>query len=1089
MFRPVQKIAPLLFFSGACALIYQTVWLRELRLVFGASTSASAAVLAMFMGGLGAGGLVLGKRIDQKKNPLTWYANLELGVAALTAVTPFLTDGARYLYSALGGTALLGTVGGTLVRLLLSAIVLVPVTFLMGGTLPAAARAAESEDDPGRRDLATLYGVNTLGAVVGALTSTFILLEVFGGRLLLWMICLLNALLAVIARGIARGLEADAEEARAKEASTQSAKEEETEEKKPTQAPAVLDVPLVAPPRFVLASAAVVGFAFLLMELVFYRMLGPILGGSSYTFGLILVFALLGVGLGGAVYPWIMRNRSPSLRAFALTCLLEAFFLLLPFALGDRIALLALTLRPLKALGFYGLASGWAVITAIVVLPAAFVSGVQFPLLMALLGQGQKKVGEHVGLAYAWNTVGSIVGSLAGGFGLIPWLGAPGVWRLSALLLVFMGTAAAILFYLSDKKGTRLVWPAIVVAACVLLAIQVGPTAGWRHTPIGAGRSDARLQNATPNTLRDWFNHERRVIHWEADGIESSVAVNKDSGYKFVVNGKVDGHSRVDAGTQVMSGLIAALLHPKPTRALVVGLGTGSTAGWLGAVPEMERVDAVELEPAILRVARDCAPINQNVLDNPKVKISTGDAREVLLTTKNTYDIVVSEPSNPYRAGIASLFTQEVYQAVAKRLAPGGIFLQWMQAYEVDGQTVRIVYATLASVFPNVQTWLSQGGDLVLVASVEPTPVDVETIRRRLSEEPYKTAVTKVWRVFDVEGVLSHFLAAESLAKVVYEQEKGNVNTDDRNMLEFSFARTVGKRHTFDEREILEAAVNRKEDRPRTIGKVDSARIDDLRMAMFFDAGREPPLFRHYTNKQLMWMEGWNQLMGGNFALFKRLWEAENIPPRSVYDLSILAAGYAETADEKALAAIDALRVYQPVEADVCLARYLLKKGEIEKSAEAAMRAITVYQSDPWPTMKMVDGFLETTVIEIAMRNKVQGARLFEALAEPFVMHLLDEERLRARVRLSQRIDFAKHCREAYSAFEPHIPFKFGFLRQRAECYGIVGDPKKAQADRDFQTFLDDEPITFRAGLDENLDYVDDPAAKRLSPGAGQTQE
>jgi spermidine synthase len=181
------------------------------------------------------------------------------------------------------------------------------------------------------------------------------------------------------------------------------------------------------------------------------------------------------------------------------------------------------------------------------------------------------------------------------------------------------------------------------------------------------------------------------------------------------VNGKVDGHSRYDAGTQVMSGLLGALLHRAPRRALVVGLGTGSTAGWLADVPGVERVDVVELEPAVAEVARRCAPVNRNALANPRLRLFFGDAREHLLTTRERYDLVVSEPSNPYRAGIASLFSRDFYHAVASRLEEGGLFLQWVQAYEVHRGQSASVYATLAAELPASRRQ-TLPGDLMLSA-------------------------------------------------------------------------------------------------------------------------------------------------------------------------------------------------------------------------------------------------------------------------------------------------------------------------------------------------------------------------------------
>lgn len=1094
MARPIQRIAPLLFCSGACALLYQIVWLRELRLIFGASTSASAAVLAMFMGGLGAGGLVLGKRADARKDPLMLYANLELGVAALAALTPFLVDGSRLLYSALGGTVTMGMGLGTVVRLLLSAVVLVPVTFLMGGTLPAAAKAAETDDDLGRKHLALLYGVNTLGAVMGALFTTFMLLEVFGGRLLLWMCCLLNALLAVIARGIARGLApeppavamkrrqkavAEEDEAAGEEAPDSADEAAASAEAEPAaaakealaseaQAPASGAQPAV-PALFVLAAAAVVGLTFLLMELVFYRMLGPILGGSSYTFGLILVFALLGVGLGGAAYARYAGNRAATLRAFALTCLLEALCFLIPFALGDRVALLALSLRSLKALGFYPLVAGWAVVTAVVVLPAAFISGVQFPLLMALLGRGRKDVGRHVGLAYAWNTVGSIVGSLAGGFGLIPWLSAPGVWRLSALLLLALGIVAALLSLRAEKKQPeRLVLHAAAVAACVLLVRAGGPTAAFRHSPIGTGRADYVIRGATTNSLQEWINLKRRSLVWEQDGVESSVALSKEGGgYGFVVNGRVDGHTRVDAGTQVMGGLIGAFLHPEPKRALVVGLGTGSTAGWLGAVPTMQSVDVAELEPAILRVARDCAPVNENVLDNPKVHVHIGDAREVLLTTKDKYDIIFSEPSNPYRAGIASLFTKEFYEASASRLEKGGIFLQWLQGYDVDGQTVWTVYATIASVFPHVETWLSNAGDFILVASAEPIGYDAAALRQRLTQEPFRSAAANTWRVSDLEGFLGHYVASDGLSRAILEHERGQVSTDDRNLLEFSFARTIGRDTSFDARQVFEVAINRGEDRPAVQGKVDWEWVDEQRMAMFVIDRQKPLALERYNLLQLRWLDAWTRQGDGDFSRWREVFESEKKKPRTVTELEVVAEGYADLGNEAALPAVEALRGPEPVEASAILARYHLRKGDLKDAGDAALAAIEGYREDPWPELPVMSRFM-SVVIEIGSQDKAQGARLFEALKQPFAVRLLEENRLFARIRLARRVDFEKLCVEAYADFEPYVPFDRGFLQRRLECYALNDDPRKAAAERDLAQFIDDAATSFRTGLEEH---------------------
>src|SRR5438552_1645574 len=438
-------VALLLVGSGFCALVYEVAWLRMLRLVFGVSTAASAAVLAIFLGGLGLGGLLLGRRADRAPSPLRLYADLETGVAVAAAATPLLVAVVARLYFLLGGTAVLGLAGATVLRLALAVAVLGLPAVLMGGTLPAAVRAVERGADAGRRGAGLLYGANTLGAVGGSLYATYLALELLGSNLTVWSASLLNLVLALAARLLA---------ARAGPPAV-------TPRESTAPAPAA-----AAPVALVLVAAAAVGFAFLLMALAWYRMPTPPPARSPYPLGPTLPVA------------------PACLAALRAACLLQAL-------------------------------RGGA----------------------ALRG------------------------------GLVP-LG--------------LGLAS------------------------VLLCLADGPTAFWRHSAIGAGRLEASF--TAPNDLRRLLDERRRRIVWEADGIESAVALDAWNAYGFLINGKNDGNTIGDAPTQVMLGLIGALQHPRPRTALVIGLGTGSTAGWLAQVPSIERVDVVELEPAVVHVAEVCSP-------------------------------------------------------------------------------------------------------------------------------------------------------------------------------------------------------------------------------------------------------------------------------------------------------------------------------------------------------------------------------------------------------------------------------------------------------------------------------------------------
>ncbi|ATB33046.1 hypothetical protein MEBOL_006535 [Melittangium boletus DSM 14713] len=1035
----------MLFGSGFCALVYQTAWQRELRLIFGASTAASAAVLAIFMGGMGLGGALLGARVDRNKRPLAFYADLELLIALSAALTPLLVWLVRSVYVSMGGTVVLGMGLGSVVRLVLSALVLAVPTLLMGGTLPAAARAAETPDDVRRRALAVLYGLNTLGAVAGATASTFLLFEVFGTRTTLWLASLLNIVVALVARSVARGLPEQGEAA-------------------PASAPSAVDTgaSLLPPRRFVLAAAALVGFAFFLMEMVWYRMLGPLLGGSTFTFGLILVVALAGIGLGGAAYAAWGQDRPATPRGFALTCLVEALLLAVPLALGDRLAVLAAMVQPLSAFGFGGLVLGWAVVAALVVFPAAFVSGVQFPLLLALLGRGGDEVGRQVGQAYAWNTVGSIVGSLAGGFGLLPLLSAPGVWRLVGGVLVALGLVAVGLSLRQERTSAVRLLPSLLVAVfTVLLLTTEGPTAAWRHSGIGAGR--AQLEATTTNALHEWRMKQRLWMLWEVDGVESSVGLQGSDGLSFIVNGKSDGNSIGDSGTQVMGGLIGALAHPHPRSSMVIGLGTGSTAGWLGAVPEMERVDVLEIEPAIVEVARQCADVNEHVLDNPKVHIFFDDAREVLLASKQSYDIIFSEPSNPYRAGISSLFSREFYQAVRRRLAPGGIFLQWVQGYEVDARTVTSVYATLSTEFGAVETWQTMGGDLILLATEEPFRHDLERMRARLSQEPYRRALPSVWSTDELEGVLSRFIAGPALTRELTEGQEELINTDDLSYVEFAFARSVGRSRTgFSTSLLRNAGIRVGADRPEMArGSADWQRVEEVRAF----SGVEWPLAKRgdlnpdALKKTRAFAEAYGR---GQYPEALRLWREGGGQPRGPLELRIVADLLSMHGDDAALPLLSRLDGTRPIDAELLRAQLNWTQGRLPEATQALERAFTQLRQTPWSNTLLLERTLRM-IDAISGKDAALGRRLWAVMTEPFSNHRGESRRRQIRVALAHSLGFSEFCVDALASYEPYPPWNKHFLEMRARCYVENHSALEDQALTELADFLATEPPSLLA--------------------------
>lgn len=1057
-------VAGLLFCSGLCALLYQTVWLREFRLIFGASTAASAAVLGIFMGGLGLGSAILGARAERSPKPLLFYGNLEFLIAVFAALTPIMVQVVRWVYSSTGGTMVLGQAVGTVVHLLMAALVLIGPTFLMGGTLPAAVRSIASDDDPGRRRLALLYGANTLGAVTGAALSTFWLIEVLGNRAALSLGAGLNAIVALVAREIARRSESLPGESLSHES-----------------ADLIVEQRSSANATMVILSSGFVGFAFMLMELVWYRMLGPILGGSTFTFGLILVIALFGIGVGGFAFTLRRPASVATLNGFAFTCAIEALFLIIPYALGDRLAYLALMLRPLGSLGFSAQVLSWFLVAGIVIMPASIVAGYQFPMLISLLGRGRAGVAKHTGQAYAANTTGAIIGSLAGGFGLMPLLTAPGVWKLVTAILAILALVAV--FLCGRSVGVRRFAPIGAAALAMVLLFTEGPTSVWRHSGIGAGR--VRVSDPNFNSLKLWAHASQRSLIWEAEGLESSVAIQAQSAFSFVVNGKVDGNSRLDAGTQSMSGLLGALLHPAPQKAMVIGLGTGSTAGWLGKLPQMQRVDVVEIEPAILEIARRCAPVNNDVMNNPKVRTFLGDAREVLITTPERYDIIFSEPSNPYRAGIASLFTSDFYEAAHHRLAPGGIFLQWLQTYEINVDTVRTVLATLGKTFPYIQVWRTQANDFILMGTNEPITITIDALREKIAAPGFKEGLFNAWRVNSVEGVLAHFVANEELAQRVIASGP-ELATDDRNPLEYGFARALGRNSETDVAfEIVSYCRRHKIDRPQRVsGSVDWDVVSSLEPSRdavenvitseiegeSADRRARRILFFHYLARE--------------YPRIMDVIRKSKLDPISPIELEVMAEAAVFTNDPSAVDFIEKLEAIYPPEAQALRACHAAIRKEWQAAADGYDSVFRVWQKDPWVRPAMLRTFLGNALEVARASGKPEIARrLFDTLRTPFAVESQREVRLSARLELAKITETNPanpQTREALEAFAAYPEWTGPFLEQRLAIYRQLNDPNEVHAAFDLVAFRNHEAIALEKLL---------PAATAPTPSATVANE
>ncbi|MBI3661969.1 MAG: fused MFS/spermidine synthase [Acidobacteria bacterium] len=765
--RPILAGILLCFFlSGAAGLIYQVAWGKALGLVFGNTVYAISTILAVFMGGLALGSAFLGRWSERFPDRVALYGWIELIIAASGALSLLGLAGVRHLY--LAAYPLVSGFMPTLValRFVGAAVVLLLPTFLMGGTLPILVSGlTRSSAELGGR-VSRLYWVNTLGAVGGTFAAGFLFLPALGLRLTVALAVALNLLAGAIALLLARAVPPAAPSDDTAEATAV-----------PTSS-AAADSP--APiPVFLLASFALVGGTAIAYEVCWTRLLATTLGSSTYAFTLMLGTFLAGIVLGSALFEfWFSRRKEVSLATFAVTQTLTALAALLFLVCFQQFAeLVPLILRKTQA-SFGGIILAQFATSALALLPAALVFGFNFPVVTVLIAGRPESSGHYaaaVGRAYAANTLGAILGATLAGFWLVPVVGA---FRLVALLATLNFLLAA---YLHARRAPAAIVKSVVNVVMVAAVIFVAFSGAFY---------DRALATFGAMLYYDRYSEKLTIPEiaattdalFLADGLNATISVARTEDYIALrTNGKVDASNK-DRITQLLVGHLGAIFHPAPRRVLVVGFGSGMTISALAGHPEIESITCVEIEPAVIRAADYLHPLNRNVLRDPRVHIVLDDARNFLLTTREQYDIIVSEPSNPWIAGVAALYTDEFYHEARSRLRPGGLFVQWVQAYSLYPEDFRMVLATFLPHFPQVTLWRGESPDYILVGQRDPGPFTLDRLREKWSH-PALRADFDVMGLRRPEGIVGfHRLDDADLRKLA----AGSIrNTDDRNRLEY----------------------------------------------------------------------------------------------------------------------------------------------------------------------------------------------------------------------------------------------------------------------------------------------------------------
>ena len=757
------------FLSGATGLVYQVVWLRMLGLVFGHTVYATTTVLVAFMAGLGLGSFLLARHVHRLRDLIGAYGWLEIGIGIYCAILPLLLAVAATAYIALHRALGLSYEVFSLVQFgLVVVILLVPTTF-MGGTLPVLGQALSRDQVGLGRTIGALYAVNTFGAVAGVALAGYVLLPALGNRRTLLIAAAANLTVGALALAYAR-----ARRGRARDVLVTGAA---------ADAPA-RPSPLGPDARLTLIALGISGGISMIYEVAWTRALGLIVGSSTFAFTAMLLAFLIGIAGGSAAYSWIWGNRRATPRTFAA---LQA-----AIGLGTLGAMLLYEQLP----RFFLAGLRWsdsppaiqliqlAICVGTLVVMTGFI-GATFPAAVAAVSRSAAHAGRDVGRTYAINTVGCIGGSVLAGFVLIPAVGLHASLRLAgvanfllaALLCVTpwsrvsMGRAALATAAALGALGTSLVppWSFDVLASGVSVYAQGYLRSGWSQYLSRPTATDA--------------------IIFYRDGLTATVSVHQKGKTRFLrVNGKTDASTDTDMPTQLLLGHVPMLLHPAPREVAIIGLGSGITAGGVARYP-LDRLDVVELEPAVREAARLFAEHNGGVLDDRRVRVWIADGRNYLLTTPRQYDVIVSEPSNPWIGGLASLFTTEMFQHARARLRPGGIMVQWLHGYTLDGDDLRMIVRTFASVFPGATLWAASRNDFMLVGWSGAAAVDLPTLKTRFESHPEAARDLGRAGVKEWTHVLGHLiLGGADLARLAGE---GPLNTDDRLTLEFTAPRAL----------------------------------------------------------------------------------------------------------------------------------------------------------------------------------------------------------------------------------------------------------------------------------------------------------
>jgi len=740
--------------------MYEIAWFRRLQLVFGVSSFAVGAVVCSFMIGLAAGSRWAGSTKAPSAHPLKAYAVIEVLIALYALCFPLLVVLMERLYSSVFGLLEGHFLILSLLRFVLSLLVLLPATFCMGATLPILARSVSPDHDRASRQVGWLYAANTFGGVVGTLVAGFFTLEHLGIAKTVYLAACINLLIAAAALSLAyRALKF-------------------TQGKAQMSRKPVLGFSGSSPLRFACFIVGSVGLVSMALEVVWTRALVFYIHNSTYAFSAILAVYLLGIAVGAAVGAKLSSGRNP-LISLNVVLVAMCFSTLLAIAVYRQLpelatAFLSEPLDPTLA-GLPG-ESPWIVrswmealvvifaqVGAVLFLPS-FLFGATFPLALRIAHEGMQDTAATVGTLYAVNTSASVVGTVLGSFVLVPLFGT----RLALVMLSWLVLPVAVVAVFQSARSLRVRLSVVgsTVISLVIVTLLAAPAGFYRKM------------------FEDRFG---RVL-WFSEGISETVAICRhEDGSDWIQYSDGRGASGT---TSFKGGWLYAhlplLLHENPQSALVICFGTGNTLG-AANLHRLDRLTGVELSTEVVKASHFFKETNHDVANAEGVNIAIGDGRNFLLGTDECFDIITEEPPLVHTAGVVNLYTKDFYELCAKRLTEDGIMAVWLATWEMEEQEVQMLVRAFFEAFPHVSAWDSMHlGEWILVGSKQPIRIDVESLRARISTPQLAGDLQKIG-IDEPEDILALYLKGRDfLAK--FSNGVPPV-TDDRSVVDYTIPR------------------------------------------------------------------------------------------------------------------------------------------------------------------------------------------------------------------------------------------------------------------------------------------------------------